>query len=520
MELYWRGRNAESNIDILTELQLQAYISKEYAIITVRDSNDKLKDLQEEFEKPVCEDGFFWIAFSPQGIVTGLSYLIETEDGRQEQDRIIQKFKTAFYNDISELVKQGKHKRPEMVRLIWRVFNEQCPASVDEVRAFYKNYQYIDVVLRYTESMRQFKKDYLRLTMQYAMYLLIWEKSYGKDDILCAIPGKMSTKSEERCIAKKKGLEMLAISRETFRARRYEKAKKILSNYLNDAQCKKDVLQIQERVYNVLNWNCSQLARDEHRIFFYENWDAEKKEKLCLYEAYVYAKWIFYNGIKDKKKLNMDLLLGCVDISVDVSGCIMDKLIVAVEIVLMNLININDIKGNTYSGIYKYANRLQLKIFVILYVLLEHSSTEELNEDLKIETCDYELNVINNEIIERLNIKMELYCDELDCRLDDIYKYFGEHDDKDGYVILGTIFLCASYKYGENGNEDKIKERARKKTRNYWSSRKKHIDSKLASGDWKLDEDDVLDIIEILIYIHNQNSELIRQLEIELKKLF
>ena len=104
--------------------------------------------------------------------------------------------------------------------------------------------------------------------------------------------------------------------------------------------------------------------------------------------------------------------------------------------------------------------------------------------------------------------------------MDDIYKYFGEHDDKDGYVILGTIFLCASYKYGENGNEDKIKERARKKTRNYWSSRKKHIDSKLASGDWKLDEDDVLDIIEILIYIHNQNSELIRQLEIELKKLF
>ena len=67
--------------------------------------------------------------------------------------------------------------------------------------------------------------------MQYAMYLLIWEKSYGKDDILCAIPGKMSTKSEERCMAKKKGLEMLAISRETFRVRRYEKAKKMIDEH-------------------------------------------------------------------------------------------------------------------------------------------------------------------------------------------------------------------------------------------------------------------------------------------------
>lgn len=513
MKLYWRGK-IDNSIDILVELCLKAYIAEDgsFAIITISDSTKSVEDLLKEFFITNVEvDEVIDIYFTPQGVITGLSYLIGREETQQKYQELIDTFCTEFYKEILSIAEEKNDiERQEAVRLVWKIFDSESQptkqgVNSDKISSHISN----EIKQLLHDSMLWIKKNFLELCIKYAIFITMWERTYGPASVAEAIGHNMSHK-EDMGTGKERLKKIdeycnqeLYMARSTFY---YNFQKKIaedkVKQVLSEENILKKVMLIENSIYDGLKFQKILDVEKKYRKFFYYDKDAIKNGCFGIYELYCFYN-IFKTDIQggDRKKL-FDLFLCDNAVEVDLTWKVLDELMVAAEVVLMNVIKINQVYWKEEDNVQfkDMVNRIQ---FVILPYLQAIADTEQDNQIFQ--------RIVSMDDRSKIEKLLSNYEEKACCIVCNKIELYGESSMRDKYSILGTAFMHASRYYGrcENNNSDskKIRVRAKSQANSYWSVRIKGLKNReyetICIGD-----DDIFAIKMFCRYIEIQNSEL------------
>ena len=525
MKLYWRGK-IDNSIDILVELCLKAYIAEDgsFAIITISDSTKSVENLLKEFFITNVEvDEVIDIYFTPQGVITGLSYLIGREETQQKYQELIDTFCTEFYKEILSIAEEKNDiERQEAVRFVWKIFDSESQptkqgVNSDKISSHISN----EIKQLLHDSMLWIKKSFLELCIKYAIYITMWERTYGPASVAEAIGHNMSHKEDmgtgkERLKKIDKYCNQeLYMARSTFY---YNFQKKIgedkVKQVLSEENILKEVMLIENSIYDGLEFQKILDVEKKYRKFFYYDKDAIKNGCFGIYELYCFYN-IFKTDIQggDRKKL-FDLFLCDNAVEVDLTWKVLDELMVAAEVVLMNVLIINKAYWNEDDNVQfkDMVNRIQ---FVILPYLQAIADTEQDNQIFqRIVSMDDRSKI--EELLSNYDEEMEYFRE----KKTDLYGFF---DKRDQYSIMGTAFMHASRYYSKNelhnSDSKKIRARAKNKANVYWRMRMKGLKyEKYKNPCLGLDDIDILK--RFSKYIQLQNTELKKVVRNSLIKLY
>lgn len=474
MKIYSKGISKE-RIDFIAERRLKGYISlkEKYALVTTEDDARNTDELCMflNVEKPTND--FFEFLFSPTKVVSGLKYLLVSDEEREEYKALLDEFRQSFYDNVFEYYRAGNAvTRAEAVRIVWGAFNKGNNEPVDGV-----DKDELDNLLStvsVSEDEAWICGKFFELIIKYAVHILMWEKRYVYNKAYSYLFEKETEEKKEEQ-KDSYNLDLRTVQREfdfLFEGKgsqEYKKDSELIRGHFSKEKTKSTTYLMQKEIYSILKIELTE-SIEEFCDFFEQSQKANSQRKckedgsvsspVSMYGFLLFVNYFYYKRHKNIKQKRFEYFIEESNHIGDISDMVIDVVSAATEIVLMLMLSINDcLNEDIANDIFaKKATVVQIDILTLVENMFPKKE-DALNVSFIMEEIK---RALNDEV-------MKVYL------IGQAGKRINKLKDKDKANIMGSVYMYAS------SHEEGIKEatgmdpqmRARNKARNYWIKRKK-----------------------------------------------
>lgn len=469
MEIYWN----KNTVDIVCENVIVAYVvpDEKYALLTpiktakiiqpLMKYNEIVEQLNKQQNLNLKEvQNYCIIILSPVGALFEHSNIKEIIGGKYIQDnkKVFDDFFISFREKICLLTNHLDNDvvdRRIAIKLLWKYF---CNGKIEE----YYNSKLIREEI--TEIKYKMISFFDSTVIKVSNHLFLWEKAFGRKSVYKMIQNKFAN----NCLEKEYFSEPIYISQRSCDDifLKISERKKLISEA--------NVHKIEEQILK----DCNEILGILHNEslscqYFYKSSDKNAKQKVySMCELYKIYALILKEC--DNKKLKKEIIDNIFSNPTDYNYQMIEKSFqethIAVELVLLNIISINNIAiGNENNdkniNWYEVADKLHCTVLPYTYVYLHLYPEESINVFVN-KALGVDLEEISN-AKEKYYIQM-------------VYDKFYDYDEINARIPneLGGRYLCVSKYYTNKSSfvdkdtkRDKIKNRADGVSKKYWRKR-------------------------------------------------